>query len=160
MLTIDKKVEAILGSEYPKKVIPLLESASQSIDIIMYEWKTYTHESAGGMEKLNLTIQKKARDGIKVRVLLNIESMGHALTKINSRTASFLQQKGVVVKFGQIGIATHAKMVIIDQKIVVVGSHNYTKGSFTRNQEVSVAIFGSEEARPFIDYFNHLWSSY
>jgi len=160
MFTLDEKVEAIIGSDYPTKVVPLLESAKQTIDIMMYEWKWYTHEAAGGMEKLNLVIQRKAREKIRIRVLLNIESMGHAITKINGRTASFLQKAAVICKFGQVGIATHAKMVIIDQNIVVVGSHNYSKGSFSRNQEVSVGIKGSEIVRPFIDYFNLLWSRF
>jgi phosphatidylserine/phosphatidylglycerophosphate/cardiolipin synthase-like enzyme len=91
---------------------------------------------------------------------MNIESMGHAITKINSRTASFFQQKGIQVKFGQVGVATHAKMVIIDDRYCVVGSHNYSKGSFTRNQECSVLIEGGEAIRPFIDYFKLLWDHF
>ena len=126
----------------------------------MYEWKWYSHEFAGGVQRLNNEIISKARENVKVRVLLNIESMGHAITKINSRTASFLQQKGVIVKFGQVGVATHAKMVIVDDRFCVVGSHNFSKGSFTRNQECSVLIEGGEAIRPFIDYFKLLWDQF
>jgi len=160
MFTLNAEVKAVIGSDYPKLVIPLLQGATQKIDIIMYEWKWYSHEQAGGMEKLNLAILERARSKINVRVLLNIESMGHAITKINSRTASFLQQRGVIVKFGQVGVATHAKMVIVDDRFCIVGSHNYSKGSFTRNQECSVLIEGGEAIRPFIDYFKLLWDRF
>jgi phosphatidylserine/phosphatidylglycerophosphate/cardiolipin synthase-like enzyme len=160
MLTFNAKVEAIIGSDYYRKVSPVIRSASQKIDIIMYEWKWYSHEFAGGVQQLNNEIISKAREKVNVRVLLNIESMGHAITKINSRTASFLQQRGVIVKFGQVGVATHAKMVIVDDRFCVVGSHNFSKGSFTRNQECSVLIEGGEAIRPFIDYFKLLWDQF
>lgn len=160
MYTLNAEVTAVIGSDYPKLVIPLIQEATQKIDIIMYEWKWYSHEQAGGMEKLNLAVLERARSKIAVRVLLNIESMGHAITKINSRTASFLQQRGVIVKFGQVGVATHAKMVLVDDQVAVVGSHNYSKGSFTRNQECSVMIRNGEAIRPFIDYFKLLWDRF
>jgi len=160
MFTLNANVKAIIGSEYYPKVSPIIAGATQKIDIIMYEWKWYSHEFAGGVQRLNNEILNRAREKVNVQVLMNIESMGHAITKINSRTASFLQQRGVIVKFGQVGVATHAKMVIVDDKYCIVGSHNYSKGSFTRNQECSVLIKGGEAIRPFIDYFKLLWDHF
>lgn len=160
MLTFNAKVEAVIGSDYFNKVYPVIQSATQKIDIVMYEWKWYSHEFAGGVQRLNNALIDRAREKVPVRILMNIESMGHAITKINSRTASFFQQKGIQVKFGQVGVATHAKMVIVDDRFCVVGSHNYSKGSFTRNQECSVLIEGGEAIRPFIDYFKLLWDHF
>jgi phosphatidylserine/phosphatidylglycerophosphate/cardiolipin synthase-like enzyme len=158
MPTLDAKVQPAIGTNYPKIVTPLLQSAGHKIDVIMYEWKWYTHEKAGGVEDFNLAIQAAARRGVKVRVLLNIESMGHAITKINSRTEQYLRMAGCEVKFGQIGVATHAKMLIIDDRFLVLGSHNISKGSFSRNQEASIIVEGGEAIREYIDYFNLLWS--
>ncbi len=155
---IDAKIQPCIGQDYPNQVVPLLQNAQQTIEVVMYEWKWYTHEAAGGVEKFNLAFQGAARRGVKVRVLLNIESMGHALTKINTRTEQFLRLAGVEVKFGQIGTATHAKMIIIDQKILVLGSHNVSKGSFSKNQEASIIVEGGEAIRPYIDYFGLLWN--
>jgi phosphatidylserine/phosphatidylglycerophosphate/cardiolipin synthase-like enzyme len=158
MPTIDAKIQPVIGSQYPDAVVPLLQAAGQKIDVVMYEWKWYTHESAGGVEKFNLAFQAAARRGVKIRVLLNIESMGHAITKINSRTEQYLRMAGCEVKFGQIGVATHAKVIIIDDRILVLGSHNVSKGSFSRNQEASIIVEGGEAIRAYIDYFELLWS--
>jgi phosphatidylserine/phosphatidylglycerophosphate/cardiolipin synthase-like enzyme len=84
--------------------------------------------------------------------------MGHAITKINSRTEQFLRLAGCEVKFGQIGVATHAKMIIIDQRVLVLGSHNVSKGSFSKNQGASIIVDGGEAIRAYIDYFTLLWS--
>ena len=157
MPTIDAKIQPAIGTDYPKVVVPLLYAAGHKVDIVMYEWKWYSHENAGGVEKFNLAVQAAARRGVKIRVLLNIESMGHAITKINSRTEQFLRLAGCEVKFGQIGVATHAKMLIIDDRFLVLGSHNVSKGSFSRNQEASIVVEGGEAIRPYIDYFKLLW---
>ena len=160
MLTVNAKIEAVIGSDYYKKVAPIVKGATAKISVVMYEWKWYSHEKAGGVQALNLHFLERARSGVKIQVLMNMESMGHAITKINSRTGSFLQQRGIQVKFGSIGTATHAKMVIVDDRFVVLGSHNYSKGAFTRNQECSVLLEGGEAIRPFIDYFKLLWEHF
>lgn len=157
MSTFDAKITPIIGTTYADVVVPLINQATQTLEIMMYEWKWYTHEAAGGVEKFNLAIQNAARRGVKTRVLLNIESMGHAITKINSRTEQFLRLAGIEVKFGQIGVATHAKLLIFDQRFMVLGSHNISKGSFSRNQEASIVVEGGEAIRQYIDYFALLW---
>ena len=158
MTAFDAKIQSAIATDYPKVVVPLIQSASHKIDVIMYEWKWYTHESAGGVEKFNLAFQGAGRRGVKVRVLLNIESMGHAITQINTRTEQFLRMAGIEVKFGQTGVATHAKMIIIDDRILILGSHNISKGSFSKNQEASIVVEGPEAIRPYIDYFHLLWT--
>ncbi len=158
MSTFDAKIQPAIAGDYATQVVPLIGACQQSLDILMYEWKWYTHESAGGVEKFNLAVQAAARRGVKVRVLLNIESMGHAITKINTRTEQYLRLAGVDVKFGNIGVATHAKLLIMDKRVMVLGSHNISKGSFSKNQEASIIVEGGEAIRPYLDYFELLWS--
>lgn len=157
MPTFNAQIQPAIATDYPRVVVPLLQAAGHSIDIMMYEWKWYSYEAAGGVEKFNIAFQAAARRGVKVRALLNIESMGSAITKINGKTAQQLQLAGCEVKFGQIGIATHAKLIIIDGRIMVLGSHNVSKGSFSRNQEASIIVDGGEAVRPYADYFRLLW---
>jgi len=154
------KITSALGSDYPKVITPLVDQATTSIDILMYEWKWYGHTSAGGVQKLNLAICAAAHRGVRVQVLLNIESMGHAITKINTRTAGFLERAGCKVKFGQVGVATHAKMMLIDDRILVLGSHNFSMGAFKKNQEASIVVDGREDIGPYRQYFKDLWEQF
>ena len=151
------KITPAIGSDYPKNVMPLVEQATTSIEIMMYTWKWYGHESAGGVQKLSLAINAAAHRGVKVRVILNVESMGHAITRINTKTRGFLERAGCEVKWGKLGIATHAKMVIIDDQILVLGSHNFSKAAFSRNPEASIIIDGREEIAAYRQYFKDLW---
>ena len=154
------EIQSAIGFNFPKAVVPLINSARSNIEIIQYEWKWYGHENAGGVQKLNLALIAAARRGVKVKVLLNIESMGHAITKINSRTATFLARYGVEVKFGQVGVVTHAKMMIIDDEILILGSHNFSKSAFSRNQEASVVVKGREDIIDYRKYFAALWQQF
>lgn len=154
------EIQQAIGFHYPKKVIPLIDAAQNKIEILMYEWKWYGHESAGGVQKLNLALVAAARRGVKIRALLNIESMGHAITKINGRTLSFLQQYGIEAKMGQFGGVIHAKMMLIDDDYLILGSHNYTKSAFSRNQEASIIVKGRTEIKPYIDYFKDIWTQF
>lgn len=157
MSSVNAEITPVIGTDYSKTVVPVLQEAGQTLDIMMYEWKWYSYEAAGGVEKFNLAVQAASRRGVKTRVLLNTEAFGHAITKINAKTAQFLKLAGVEVKFGQIGQATHAKMLIIDKRILILGSHNISKGSFSRNQEASIIVRGGEATRPYLDYFELLW---
>ncbi len=153
----DPKITPAIAEQFPKHVIPLVKSAGQTIDILMYEWKWYGHESAGGVQKLNHAIIGAARRNIKIRALLNIESMGHAITKINTRTGNFLMRYGCEVKFYHVGHLVHAKMMIIDKKILILGSHNWTKSAFSRNKEASIIVEGVNSIKPYRQYFDDLW---
>ena len=154
------KITPAIGSHYPKVVMPLVNQATTSINILMYQWKWYGHEAAGGMQKLSLAICAAAHRGVKVRVLMNMESMNHPISKINTKTAGFLERAGCEVKFGQVGVATHAKMLIIDDNFLVLGSHNFSKGAFSRNQEASIVVEGREEIASYREYFEDLWKQF
>lgn len=154
------EIRPIIASDYPKVVVPLVTEARSKIEILMYEWKWYGHSSAGGVQKLNLALVAAARRGVKIRVLMNSESMGHAITKINGRTMSFLQRYGMEVKMGQFGGVVHAKMMIIDDDWLILGSHNYSMSAFSRNQEASIAVKGREEIARYRDFFKNLWQQF
>lgn len=154
------EIQSLIAQHYSKKVIPLVLNARSNIEVLMYEWKWYSHKPSAGVQKLNLALTSAARKGVKIKALLNSESMGHALTRINSNTVSFLQRYGIDAKLGCFGSVVHAKMMIIDDEILILGSHNYTHSAFTRNQEASIIVIGREEIRPYRIYFKGLWDSY
>ena len=47
-------------------------------------------------------------------------------------------------------------MMLIDDNVLIIGSHNYTQNAFTMNFEASVIIKNSPEIKRFIEYFNNL----
>jgi phosphatidylserine/phosphatidylglycerophosphate/cardiolipin synthase-like enzyme len=51
----------------------------------------------------------------------------------------------------------HHKVIIIDQKIVITGSYNFTNSAETTNDENVVIIFSPEVAAQYMGEFQHVY---
>lgn len=156
---VDAKIIPTIAEQYPGVVIPIIKNAKSSIDILVYEWKWYGHKAASDIQQFNLEVCAAARRGVKVRVLMNLEHYSHPITKINTRTEGHLKRAGVQVRMAKIGSRTHAKMLIIDRKILVVGSHNLCLSSLSSNAEVSITLADFPQIEEYYRYFDSLWTS-
>lgn len=157
--SIVSRTKSIIAGEYPKIVIELIRSATRSIDICAYTWKWYAHRSSSPMQKINYAIIERARQRLPIRIRLNHESKDHYLTKENTRTADALRRYPLEIKFDGTQTMSHLKMILIDEEIAIIGSHNLTERSVSMNNEASVAIFGKEAVLPFVEYFKYLWEN-
>jgi phosphatidylserine/phosphatidylglycerophosphate/cardiolipin synthase-like enzyme len=86
------------------------------------------------------------RRGVKVRVIAN-----------NDEIMNVLKQVGCDVKRLLTAKLVHPKMMIIDNKIAVTGSHNYTQSAFQMNYEISMILQGQEEIQRLMEFFNNLF---
>lgn len=150
-------VTPLPGQAFIGKLIDSINAAKYSVDIIQYQWRSYPGKPDCKIQKLNRTIIARARAGLKVRVLLNKEGRGAHLTAINLKTAGFLRDAGVSVKFTRSFPTTHAKLWIFDDDAVILGSHNLSNRSVTVNNEASALIKSRATAVEFKRYFNLLW---
>ncbi|GFO65922.1 phospholipase D-like domain-containing protein [Geomonas paludis] len=75
--------------------------------------------------------------GVEVTVILEGDD---AVGRDNRAAAGFLSRKGVRVIFPRGRRTTHAKAVVIDDRYVMIGSHNLSHAALTRNRELSVLL--------------------
>lgn len=140
--------EIAIGKEFPLKVIPLIKNARKTIDIIVYDWRWYPNQVGLNVQKLNNTIILKAKEKIKIRVLIN-----------NDKIINILKENGIETKKLNSGKTLHTKLMIIDGKYTIIGSHNYTQNAFNLNHEASIINDDPETAKKFTEYFNNLFIS-
>jgi phosphatidylserine/phosphatidylglycerophosphate/cardiolipin synthase-like enzyme len=153
-----------LCTPYPSKTFidyfpDELKKTKYSLDIIMYQWKWDKWEPLSLANKLTQTVIDLSRSGIKVRVLLNRDSPNSRLTVVNNETKKQLENAGCAVKMGFASIATHAKMWLLDDDVVCLGSHNISKRSLSSNVECSVLIESRQCNSELKRYFNLLWNA-
>jgi phosphatidylserine/phosphatidylglycerophosphate/cardiolipin synthase-like enzyme len=102
--------------------------------------------------------------GTEVRVLLNRFLTGSPRLEVNGVAGRFLRRLGVGVRSyrappGSRREQIHSKYVVIDDRIVVVGSHNWTPGALGDNHEISMAVESKDLARSMLQTFNAAWEN-
>jgi len=141
-------MEAIIGKEFPNKVIPLIDSAKHSIDIIVFDWRWYPQNPGSPVQLFNQALVRAVRRGVKVRAIAN-----------NIEIISTLKNVGVQAKKLVTPRLVHVKMMIIDGQKVILGSHNYTESAFQMNYELSVLLDEVEPDNQFLEFFNNLYGT-
>lgn len=140
------QITTIIGKEFASKVIPLIEQTKKSIDIIVYDWKNYPDQPGSAIQRFNNAIINAAQKGKRVKVITNRPYINPILPQLNIKTKKSYSKKTL-----------HTKLMIIDNKIAILGSHNYTMNAFTINHEVSVIIRDPKVVQRLNQYFNNLW---
>lgn len=140
------KTRTIIGNEFAIKVIPLIKQTRKSIDIIVYDWHWYPDQIGSGIQKFNNAIIDAKKNSKRVRAILKNRDTLHILTKNKIQTKKWLSSKTL-----------HTKLMIIDNEIVILGSHNYTMNAFNINYEISVIIQDEEVVKRLKNYFENLW---
>lgn len=136
----------IISKDFPSVVIPLIDSAKHSLDIVVFDWRFYKNDPANPVTQFNLAIAGAVRRGVNVRCLVQSDSVAESLKKIGC-WAKKLQSKRIL----------HTKLLIIDKKCIIIGSHNYTQRAFTSNYEASICVHLESENNSLVEYFNNLF---
>jgi len=94
--------------------------------------------------------------GVKVEVMLEVREGEDRTAKRNRHTGKILSEGKVVVIYDSPSKTTHTKLMVVDGKLTLLGSTNWTYYALTSNNEASVLIRSQEVARALQDYFNRV----
>lgn len=136
----------IISKQFSPVVSRLIDDASDSIDIIVYDWRFYKHDPASAVSLFNASLVRALARGVKIRALVNSPVIERVLTDL-----------GFYAKCLPNDRILHSKLMILDGKKIVIGSHNYSQHAFTSNHEASVFFTLSDISNEFTKYFNNLY---
>jgi len=145
--------------DYEDMVLPRLKEAKKSIHAIMFQASYYSDPRYIDTSPTNLLIREliaAKKRGATVELILNQSDSdydSHAAGE-NLKTGAFLANNGIVVYLDRPEKTTHAKLLIIDGRFVVIGSANWSYSAMAKNNEVSVLIDSPKLAEFYIKYFN------
>ena len=103
------------------------------------------------------TFINAAKRNVNVTIIFEKSSDKDDLSnKYNTNTAAYLEKYGIKVLFDNESKKLHAKLCLIDDKIIYTGSHNFTYSAMKRNSENSVRIVSYDEAEKIKEYFTKI----
>jgi phosphatidylserine/phosphatidylglycerophosphate/cardiolipin synthase-like enzyme len=146
-------VRLVSNEQYFKTAQELIRGAKQSIRVIMFEMAYYDKHLSTPTNLLIRELTDAKKRGVKVEVILEVREEGDRTTKRNRRTGKILSDGKVEVIYDSVSRTTHAKILIVDEQLCIVGSTNWTYNALTDNNEVSVLIRSRGLAKELIDYF-------
>ena len=122
----------------------ILENAQESIDFMAF---SFTSDLLGG------TIRTRAEAGVSVAGVMEEQQV-----KSNVGTEyDLFKQAGLDVYVDGNPGQMHHKVMIIDHKIVVTGSYNFTRSAEERNDENLIVIYNEQIAGFFMQEFQRVY---
>jgi phosphatidylserine/phosphatidylglycerophosphate/cardiolipin synthase-like enzyme len=140
---LNGSVAPVFSPNADSVVLPFVESAEHSIDAELYQFSN---------PHLKAALSDAVRRGVRVRLIME------SRVESNYETAAFLQEKGVLVKWGSLDYTnTHSKYCVVDGKKVLVGSTNWSNRAMESNREASVIVSDPATAKSFLKAFEEDW---
>jgi phosphatidylserine/phosphatidylglycerophosphate/cardiolipin synthase-like enzyme len=149
-------VQLVVDTQYFQVAKKMISEAKSSIQVMMFEmgyYEEYPNTSSNLLIKELIDAKKR---GVKVEVILEVREGEDRATKRNRHTGKILSKGGVEVIYDPPSKTTHAKLMVVDRHLTLLGSTNWTYYALTNNNEVSVLIRSKEVAKELIDYFNRV----
>lgn len=123
---------------------PVVNSAEESLYFLAF---SFTSNDLGDI------VRAKDAAGLTVRGVMEDEQV-----KSNQGTEyDPFKQAGLNVRIDGLDGQMHHKVFIIDEKIVVLGSYNFSQAAETRNDENLLIIYNEDIAEQFLLEFERIW---
>ncbi|RYD89165.1 MAG: hypothetical protein EOP50_17935 [Sphingobacteriales bacterium] len=143
---------------YYDRVLSLLHRSTSRIWVCMF------HISSGNDDhpttKLLEALGAAKKRGVDVKVIMDqdLKTDPYLSTIINSEARRCLTEQGVLVKFDTSDKLLHSKVVLIDNEVTILGSHNWTHSAFHVSHEDSLAVNSPQLAMGLGRDFERLWT--
>lgn len=111
-----------------KRIIAMIQGAEKSIRVAMFTW------TRADFAKEIIAAHKR---GITVQIALDRNSAQGASSKI----ATLFKENGIPVTLNKGTGLLHHKLLVIDDRILVNGSANWTKAAFTQNEDCFMILY-------------------
>ena len=133
-------------SDNPQKtIIKNINQAEAFINIAMYIFTD---------REIALPLAKAQERGVKVRVYLDQDQVDAQYSQ-----SRFMVQKGIKVRISTNHYIMHNKFAIIDNRLLLTGSYNWTFSANNRNDENLMVIDDPEIIEIFQNQFVNLWTN-
>lgn len=123
----------------------LLSNAEESIYFLAFSFTS---------NELGAIVRDQAEDGLDVRGVMDKEQVA---SNTGTEYDPF-QQAGLDVRIDGNDGQMHHKVFIVDGKIVVMGSYNFSRAAEERNDETILIIYNEDIAEFFLEEFERVYS--
>ncbi|MEJ5306822.1 MAG: phospholipase D-like domain-containing protein [candidate division WOR-3 bacterium] len=153
-------VEGVLpmnDRDYTKTLVKLFDSSKKTIHAVIYQVGYYPDYPEGEPTDIQNALINAVKRGVKVVIIVDQSSWNPSLSVKNDEYLKYMRQFGIEVYFDMPDITTHAKFVVVDSTITVIGSTNWSFYALAKNNECAVAVKSKDISLKYEDFFEKLY---
>lgn len=146
----------LLDRDYFPEVKRRINASQRSIRMVMFEAVYYKSHKTGPTNQLIEALMAAQKRGVDVDVIMDVRKSSDRNTVHNLETGKMLKQAGVDVFVDTEDRTTHNKLLVIDDRTVIIGSTNWTYSALSVNHEASVVFEDQQTVSEIIKYFEKI----
>ena len=128
-----------------KELALLIKAAKEDVAVAAYAFSS---------KYLGQALSAALKRGVKIRVLLDWDNARKAYS-----IDEWLAGEGIDIRFIEIKRGSmHHKFILIDGKLLITGSYNFTNESEFRNHEAAIFTNNKALIQSFVSEFERLWN--
>ena len=153
----DGRLRLLEDGNYFPALMRAVDGAKSEIVMSFFLFKTNGYRTSY-TDRLLAGLVRAAKRGVRVRIILERgdDTKGSLVDTSNRETAARLRQEGIDVAFDSPRVTTHTKVAVIDERYILLGSHNLTNSALKYNHELSVFIDSPSLAGETLRYIKSL----
>ena len=130
----------LTNQDYFPALLKAIDEAQSEIFMSIFSFKAGVHKNSYP-DRILGHLAKAVKRGVNVKVILETTGrLDDELNAQNRQTGKLLEDKGVKVYFDSPRTTTHTKLIVIDERVVILGSHNLTQSALKYNNEISILL--------------------
>jgi phosphatidylserine/phosphatidylglycerophosphate/cardiolipin synthase-like enzyme len=152
------EVVPVIGPDYYLTLNWLIQQAKHSLSLTIFTSSVNRGNSYHKIRKLLLNISGKIKkNDLETRAVLYRGTRDNGIGLRNEGFAREAVKLGLKIRLSPAGTFLHSKVVIVDRRLVLIGSHNFSSSSMSKDYEASILIESPQIADVYYRYFTTLW---
>jgi len=144
----------LTDEEFLPQAIASIQAAERSIDISTFKAEITTKPRGRKLYDFFRILTDKAKQGVKVRFILNWNQERRSCPKTNLYVITELKKANIKIRHLRNNRCCHAKTIIVDKKKAIIGSHNLSVKSCHNNFELSYLTQETESIKALGSVFD------
>lgn len=145
-------VTLIGDGQYLELVLPTIKGAKSRIYLVMYH--IVYDQGSPSYDLINAIIERK-KQGVPVKIILEYSNFDDQINKNNKEAGCIFAKNGVDVLFDPKDTTTHAKLLVVDNKVVLY-SGNWSKSGLKLNHETGAMIESQDIADKAVLFYEKI----
>ena len=149
----------LIDEQFLPQAMAMLDSAKKEIAISTFKLEITDKPRGRNLRAFFMKLVEKCKSGVQVNILFNCHDNRHATPRTNLPASAFLKKAGADVRYLKDNRCCHAKTLIVDREMALIGSHNLSVMSCVSNFEVSYLTPDVEIVNRLSDVFAHSFNA-